>query len=510
MRKTVKKASAVALTAAMAMSGMSLVPAVAADDVTTIKVMLWDRGDAPTGGTIEENEMSTWINEQIADLGIQVEFVAVPRSGSDDKLNVMMSGGQAPDIVFTYDQNIFLNYASLGGLADLTEAYETIGTNIQEYTGELQDMGVYDGTQYALVSKRGAENPRHTAYIRQDILDELGMEMPTTKEELFDFLYAVKDNYPDMIPWGMSGRTDTEKMYLNFVGSYVTLEDDKDAYVYSEAYLVMHDGALDGIRKLNELYNDGIISQDFATDTDESVYKTNVAAGKVAFFLDDNTTRWGEIETLDADLGTTTFVPVSCFTQEDGSIRNIFEQMYGMWIMIPATSQKKVDACITYLNWLADPENAENVAFTPEHEDDENGVPQAFSSEELIAKGYKSTLDDYNILNKHFTYTETEDGLVASWLATYTFETEDWFRNFYETIQVGKYRYPVFAETVEAENEYGTVVKNAMLEYVYRLISCSPDEFDSLQEELYSDLLNSGLQDILDQRAEYYDEMTAE
>ena len=31
------------------------------------------------------------------------------------------------------------------------------------------------------------------AYIRKDWLDELGMEMPTTKEELGEYLYAVKE-----------------------------------------------------------------------------------------------------------------------------------------------------------------------------------------------------------------------------------------------------------------------------------------------------------------------------
>lgn len=178
MRK-MRKSAAVALTAAMAVTSMGVIPAMA-DDTTTIRVMLWDRGDAPQGMTIEDNKMSEWINEQVADLGIQVEFVAVPRSTSNDVLNTMMTGGNAPDILFTYDQSIFLNYASLGGLADLTEAYQTIGTNIQEYAGEVQSMGEYDGVQYALLSKRGTENPRHTAYIRKDILDELGLEVPTS------------------------------------------------------------------------------------------------------------------------------------------------------------------------------------------------------------------------------------------------------------------------------------------------------------------------------------------
>ncbi|MBO6053302.1 MAG: hypothetical protein J6Q17_06155, partial [Clostridia bacterium] len=49
----------------------------------------------------------------------------------------------------------------------------------------------------------------------------------------------------------------TKKTYLNFVGSYVNFTDLKDQYKYSEGYIVMHDGALEVIRVLNKLYNDG-------------------------------------------------------------------------------------------------------------------------------------------------------------------------------------------------------------------------------------------------------------
>lgn len=53
MRK-MRKSAAVALTAAMAVTSMGVIPAMA-DETTTIRVMVWDRGDAPQGMTVEEN-----------------------------------------------------------------------------------------------------------------------------------------------------------------------------------------------------------------------------------------------------------------------------------------------------------------------------------------------------------------------------------------------------------------------------------------------------------------------
>ena len=68
----------------------------------TIKVMVWDRGDAAPGTTVEKNAQTEWIQKQMKEnYNINVEYVSVPRSSSDDKLNIMMSGGSAPDIVFT-------------------------------------------------------------------------------------------------------------------------------------------------------------------------------------------------------------------------------------------------------------------------------------------------------------------------------------------------------------------------------------------------------------------------
>ena len=503
-----KKFLSVLLIAALAMTMFSI-PAMA--ETTTLKVMLWDRGDAPAGGTVENSKMTTYINEQIADLGIQVEFVSTPRSGSDDKLVTWMGGSSAPDIIFTYGQSTFLNFATQGGLVDLAPSIAKLGpdNNIEKYVGDVMNMGNIDGKQYALLSKRGAANPRHTAYIRKDWLDELGLKMPTTKEELIDVLYKFKEAKPDCIPWAMNGRTDTEKTYLNFVGSYVDFADEKDQYTYSEGYIVMHDGALEGIKTLNKLYNDGIIGQDFATDTTEDLFTAAVSSGKVGFVLDDNTRIFDYMEALNCENGVqvrTTFVPVTCFTKADGGIRNPFEYAYGMYIMVPWTSADKADAAMVYLNWLADPKNAENVAYAPEHTVDETtGVPVPFTGDELSAMGYKTTLDDFNILNKHFLFTETREGVIAGYQGKNIFETHDWFANLYDTLQVGFFRYPTMPMAPEAEAQKGDIVKADMITYVYRLISCPTDQFDSLEAELRANLVNAGLNEILEARAAYYD-----
>lgn len=481
----------------------------------TIKVMIWDRGTAAAGTTQEENPTVDWIREQVkAACNLNVEFMSVPRSGSDDKLNIMMSGGGAPDIIFTYDQNIFANYAANGGLADLTEAYANNGGQIQEISGDLQFMGQVDGKQYAIMKQREGSAARHMSYIRKDWLDTLGMEVPTNKEELFKCLYAFKEKNPgnvsNVVPWAMGGATDSERSYLNFVGSYVAPQSERDGYIYSDGYKVFAPGAIDGIRKLNELYNDGIISKDFVTDTTRDLYMQDVNAGNAGFILDDRTYPFSNIPVLKSTVEGAELVPVNCFDLPDGSHCLPAEPSYGMFIMVPKTSQDKADAVIKYLNWMVDPEVAENLSYSPGHVRNEDGIPKWPTEDELKAGNYPANGPDYNIINDRFEYATTKEGMVAAWTTSNDWESQEWFENVYDLIYTdGHYVFPAFPGVLESETQFGANVKKSSIEYVYKLICTPKDQFDTVQKAEYEKLVSAGLQKILDERASFYDENVA-
>lgn len=480
----------------------------------TIRVMAWDRGNAAPGTTTENNALTKWIQEQVKELyNINVEYVSVPRSESDDKLNIMMSGGTAPDIVFTYDQSLFYSYASSGALNELTDAYNQYGSNIQTYCGEAQDISMVGDQKYAVMKQRGTEEPRHMAYIRKDWLDELGMEMPTTKEELGEYLYAVKEKNlggSTTIPWAMSGRNDTEKMYLNFLGSYVDLPDDRTAYTYSETFMAVAPGAEEGLKQLNQWYNDGLITKDFPTDTAEDVFMAAISNGSVGFLLDDPYHPHASFEILNNAVGHETFVPVQCFDLPDGSYRTPFEYRYAMFVMIPSSAnEEKVAACMKYLNWMADPEVALNIRYTPEHKVDDLGVAVEPTEAEKNEKGYPGTCDDLCIMNLNFEWANDPEILAQTSFNNQATEwaSLEWYQNFQAVKDVGKFRFPVYSYITEDEQTYGTDVKTRMVEFVYRCIVAPADQFDATYESGYNELVNAGLQKILDGRMEYFDSM---
>lgn len=486
----------------------------AADDLygdeVSIKVMVWDRGDAAPGTTTEDNALTQWIKEQVKEkFNINVEYVSVPRSGSDDKLNIMMSGGTAPDIVFSYDQTLFYNYASSGALTDLTDIYAQYGGNIAEYCAEAQSgIGDLGDQKFAVMKQRGTANARHVQYIRKDWLDELGMDVPTNKEELEEYLYAVKDAGLGT-PWGMSGRGDTEKMYLNYLGSYVDLASDRDAYIYSEAYMAVAPGSKDGLKKLNQYYNDGLITQDFPTDTAEDVYMAEVTNGNVGFVLDDTTHIWDCMAVLNPTIGVKpTFIPVQCFDLPDGSYRTPYEYRYAMFVMVPSTtSEEKAVACMKYLNWMADPEVAIQIRYTPEVTFDDSGVAIEMTTEERAELGYPGTPDDLGIMNLNYSWVNDFDILAQKNVKEQASDWADleWYQNFYKVCNESKFIFPTYAYISDDEVTYGTDVKSKMIQFVYTMICCPADQFDATYEKAYNDLVSAGLQKILDARAAYYD-----
>ncbi len=59
-------------------------------DNVTIKVEVFDRSNAPDGSTVTDNRWTQYINQEMNKVGINVEFVAVPRSEEFTKLQTMM------------------------------------------------------------------------------------------------------------------------------------------------------------------------------------------------------------------------------------------------------------------------------------------------------------------------------------------------------------------------------------------------------------------------------------
>ncbi len=89
---------------------------------TTLTVMVYERGNTTeTYGSATDNYWTRWIQQEFGDPNnITLKYIPVPRNEETQKINTMMASASAPDIIFSYDSNMIIQYGKDGGLVELT------------------------------------------------------------------------------------------------------------------------------------------------------------------------------------------------------------------------------------------------------------------------------------------------------------------------------------------------------------------------------------------------------
>jgi putative aldouronate transport system substrate-binding protein len=489
-------------------------------DNETLKVMVWDRGGAAPGTTASDNASTKFIQESVkADKGVDVVYAAVPRSGSDEKLNVMVAAGTAPDVIFTYTRAILDVYAERGGITDLSASLDQYGDMIKARLGDLLPLANIDGKQYAVTSRRSNSFAAHTAFIRKDWLDALGEPVPSTKDDLIRVLKLFKAEDPGrvgdgLVPWAMGGTRDSDKYYLSFVASYGDYSEETLA-LYPQYLKAVKPGAKDGYLVMNTLYNEGVISSDFALDTNDDKYRQDIINGKAGFFVEDSLRPYegGWFAALAENVPGAEFVALNAFDGPDGVYMNMGESAQGLYIMTPKTARTKTDAAIKYLDWLANPENAMKVMYTPDYTLDETGVPITRPQEELLAGKYAGSPSDLAIVGAAFDFLDEKANVVRSWRrfnpSGSTLFTDSYLDGLYDAVNKSLYTDILPGSTLPARRAHEAALATGIPELAYRVIAAPPGQFDSVWDAEYKKLVENGLDEVVAENKAFYDSRDA-
>ncbi len=156
------------------------------------------------GESIDDN---IWYRSYKERLNLNVENVWTATntgsgSAADQKRSVSIASGDLPDIMeLTAVQ--FKQLADAGLLADLTDLYDEYMSNDMKercYSQDITDAilsTTIDGRLYGIAYTNPIEQSFHQCWIRTDWLDNLGLELPTTYEEMLDIARAFVNDDPD-------------------------------------------------------------------------------------------------------------------------------------------------------------------------------------------------------------------------------------------------------------------------------------------------------------------------
>lgn len=291
------------------------VPAFAEGEAEPVSIT-WYR-EALNGNAISGWENTAWIQEIERRTNVDITFLG-PNSGDDytQAVTIMLASGNYPDLVYMNwnNYNGGLSAAIEDGVVVDISASEEYKALMPTWFGMLEEnemlrraVTLDDGTSALFCHvendlKRGA----YGGYaIRKDWLDRLGLEIPTTVDELYDVLVAFRDedangngDPDDEIPltdysakemlgalaaaWGLRVNT----MYPN--------PEEPDALTYWTEY---NDGETfkDFVATMRQWYEEGLIDIEFASQDDTArVAKITSDQAGVFYCYTANFSQWEE------------------------------------------------------------------------------------------------------------------------------------------------------------------------------------------------------------------------
>ena len=237
-----------------------------------------------------------------------------PADASDNRIALMVATGEYPDLVFAKgDAPTLIQNDALIDMSDLIDEY---GPNIKKLYGDEYENLRYssdDPSIYQLCSDKVQEETLETsgtAQLQWAVLQENGYQIPYTLDEYMQMIRDYMVKYPTInekptigisiacSDWHWYTMLSNPSGYMNGSadnGQWI-VDDEKQEVYYKHAA----DGQKEYYKWLNEMYNEGILDPEFATQTHED-FVLKVAEGRVIGLLDEEWDYTGAEISLRAD-----------------------------------------------------------------------------------------------------------------------------------------------------------------------------------------------------------------
>ncbi len=208
--------------------------------------------------------------------GYTMEFEALP-TGEEGvtKMLLLLSGGTPYDIVDVYPANFDRALAAhaVMPLDDLLKNAPALMAAVPEDSPSWARVRGEDGKIYGIPQLSPTGGPVNAIAVRLDLLEAQGLAMPTTPDELYETLKALKAAYPDMIPLTTSNDCQLPSIISAFAYKSWDVVDGKYAPVQ------LRDGYKDYIAYVNKLYAEGLLDAEFPAN-DSAMRLSKFTSGK--------------------------------------------------------------------------------------------------------------------------------------------------------------------------------------------------------------------------------------
>lgn len=230
---------------------------------------------------------------------VKVKWNEIASASWNEKKNLMFASGDITDAFWgegIEDTDILTNLDYFLSLESLIDTY---APNIKKIFEKVPDakkvVTSSDGHIYSMFRIRGAYFPNTMTVhgINKTWLDNLGLSMPTTTDELYDVLKAFKERDPN----GNNEKDEIPLIFLHQMGNATISEMDffpafgvynNTSYSELTYHLMVQDGKVvfsptqegykEALKWMNRLYSEGLMDQEVFT-SDSSNYNAKTLQG---------------------------------------------------------------------------------------------------------------------------------------------------------------------------------------------------------------------------------------
>ncbi|MCL2833415.1 MAG: extracellular solute-binding protein [Treponema sp.] len=292
--------------------------------------------------------------EQMTNTKLNVEWV--PSTAYPEKAALVIASQDLPEVLASYNsiwKSQFIVEAVRAGM------FWEIGPMLNNYPNFMQqidpiiwDYSKYDGKVYGIprqILKRDGN-----LIMRLDWLDNLGLKMPQTTDELYNVLKAFTTGDPTK-----TGRTDTFGMAMNGLtclniilmsyGMTPSWYEDKDMQILPPFY---QDNYMDALKFAKRIYDDGFVNKDFMATNAGNVLqsffqgKAGMVQGWVGQISD------GAYDAVYTNSPQARIGTLAAFKGPDGVLSTFANPGFNCQYMIPKPSVKSQDKVAKILEFF--------------------------------------------------------------------------------------------------------------------------------------------------------------
>jgi len=308
------------------------------------------------GNTIEDEDSARMIEVWTTSGRDQAQIIKqladdyfTPQTGISVKLRLVQGGtllpatlvGTGPDVALNVGNDIPVNYAMRSAVYDLTN-FEDFGEVAARFRPSALEPYQYDGGVYAL-----PETQRfNVLFYRKDILDELGLEVPQTWDDVFNMLSVLAKNNMEFglpQPGTHFGQQYVANLQPNSMYALLLYQHGGEFYVDDgKASGLDSEEAMKAFQIWTEFYTHYSLPVEFQ-------FANRFRTGEMPVAIEDYT-NYNLLQVFAPELrGLWGFAPVPGTVQEDGTIRRDVASTGEGAIIMNAARDK--EAAWAFLKW---------------------------------------------------------------------------------------------------------------------------------------------------------------